>query len=78
MTTHQSIQTAAGNAIEELRDILALGTALRADRLQEAVLALRLSISALEGLSVQLEGQERDPRLLIGVEPSALGGWWSK
>lgn len=78
MTTHHAISVAAGNILEESRELVALGPALTAQRLQEAVLAIRLEISRLEGLSVQLEGQERDPRLLIGVEPSALGGWWKQ
>lgn len=78
MTAHHAISVAAGNVLEESRELVALGPALTASRLEEGIRAIRLSLASLEASQRILEGQERDPRLLIGVEPSSIGGWWKQ
>lgn len=75
MTTYHAISVAAGNIQAEAHDLCALGPALTSQRLREAVLAIRMEISRLEGLSVQLEGQEREPQVLVRYGIFSEGGW---
>lgn len=77
-TTHHAISVAAGAIQAEAADLCALGPALSAERLEEGIRVMRLSLAVLEALQRKLEGSERDPRLLIGLEPSNLGGWWKE
>lgn len=73
---HTSIISHAEAVRDEACSICALGPALTASRLADGIALLRLELASLSALQRNLEGQERDPRLLLGLEPSALGGWW--